>query len=83
MVWRRSADAVIHNCTFSSNTAAVNGAGVFQELTRGTLDACILRANKAQVRGFLKGGPPGGPQGTGGDREDHKGTAGEPTGNLH
>ncbi len=38
------------NCTFSSNTAAVNGAGVFQELTKGTLDACILRANKAQVR---------------------------------
>lgn len=40
------------NCTFSSNTAAVNGAGIFQELTKGTLDACILRANKAQVRLF-------------------------------
>jgi hypothetical protein len=60
VVWRRSADAVIHNCTFSSNTAAVNGAGVFQELTRGTLDACILRANKAQVRGLLKGRLPRG-----------------------
>lgn len=49
----RSADALISSCTFASNTAAVNGAGVFQELTPGTLDSCILRANKAQVRLLL------------------------------
>ncbi len=47
---RRMADAVIMDSTFMDNVVAVNGAGVFQEDTAGSVTNCVFKGNKALVR---------------------------------
>ena len=37
------------NCNFAANSAAVNGAGIFQEATPGNLTDCTFDGNRAEV----------------------------------
>jgi hypothetical protein len=45
----------VDNCSFGANVAAVNGAGIFQEATPGSLTNSTFRGNRAQVLA-LRGG---------------------------
>lgn len=47
----RIKEAVITDCSFYDNVVAVNGGGMFQEDTSGSLNNCMFKGNKALVRG--------------------------------